>query len=156
MEILSNCILRFKEFYVVYGDPSSENSCSNVLLTNSLTIVVDCWTFQVDASVGNSEASIGMTQKGCADLGDAVMAVNFISVCCVLEGELRAINLALQVAKSKGISKLIESDSIVAVKGFSFGSLLFGWDSFPLFLDCINRFKEFEFVEIVVYFLFYY
>ncbi|KAF4370977.1 hypothetical protein F8388_002870 [Cannabis sativa] len=65
-------------------------------------------------------------------LGEAVIAVEFTEV------------------KINGFKKVvIESDSVLGVKGFQVGSIPFEWGSFLFFMDCINCFKDYEFVTVV-------
>uniref|UniRef100_A0A803PUR5 Uncharacterized protein n=1 Tax=Cannabis sativa TaxID=3483 RepID=A0A803PUR5_CANSA len=82
----------------------------------------DVWCLQVDAFVVQSEAGFAMFQKSCDQVDEALVAVGCAKVSTVLEGKFRAIALALQVSRDKGINRLcIEMDSKVAATTFKIG-----------------------------------
>uniref|UniRef100_A0A803PAP7 RNase H type-1 domain-containing protein n=1 Tax=Cannabis sativa TaxID=3483 RepID=A0A803PAP7_CANSA len=79
------------------------------------------------------------------NLEDSWVAVGHDEVEGVLEGELRGIALALQAGLDKNVSKVrIETDSKASALAFKVGSLLFGWNVFPIFSFCLNHCKSFD------------
>uniref|UniRef100_A0A803QHZ7 Reverse transcriptase domain-containing protein n=1 Tax=Cannabis sativa TaxID=3483 RepID=A0A803QHZ7_CANSA len=101
--------------------------------------------FQVDASVSGNDSGIAAILNTEGDWNDTLIALDFGMVHSVIEGELSAISLALSTAASKGFHKVaIESDCAVAIQGLQSGCFPVGWGSYPVFMDCMSKSREFE------------
>uniref|UniRef100_A0A803PB82 Reverse transcriptase domain-containing protein n=1 Tax=Cannabis sativa TaxID=3483 RepID=A0A803PB82_CANSA len=101
--------------------------------------------FQVDASVSGNDSGIAAILNTEDDWNDTLIALDFGMVHSVIEGELSAISLALSTAASKGFHKVaIESDCAVAIQGLQSGCFPVGWGSYPVFMECMSKCREFD------------
>uniref|UniRef100_A0A803P438 CCHC-type domain-containing protein n=1 Tax=Cannabis sativa TaxID=3483 RepID=A0A803P438_CANSA len=101
--------------------------------------------FQVDASVSDNDSGIAAILNTEGDWNDTLIALDFGMVHSAIEGELSAISVALSTAASKGFHKVaIESDCAVAIQGLQSGCFPVGWGSYPVFMECMSKSREFE------------
>ncbi|KAM6588656.1 hypothetical protein CsatA_011261 [Cannabis sativa] len=100
-----------------------------------------------DASVLNSKAGLGVVELTGEDVGDWWATTEVCEVSGVLEGELRAIRLALvQVSLRKVTKLLVQSDSKAAVLALRCGSLPLAWGTYPVYESCLSLCKCFDHV----------
>ncbi|XP_060972110.1 uncharacterized protein LOC133038081 [Cannabis sativa] len=106
---------------------------------------VEFTKYQTDASVVCSKAGLGVVEIANEALQEWWVAVDFSEVSGVLEGELRAIHLALLQARSRKVTKLlVQSDSKVTVLALNFRSLPFAWGTSPVYESCRSLCKYFD------------
>ncbi|XP_030477965.1 uncharacterized protein LOC115695006 [Cannabis sativa] len=110
----------------------------------------DHWRCSVDASVAGGRAGFAVFHRQ-QELEKSWLAVGVGNVEGVLEGELRAIELALESGLKHQVVKIwVETDSKVAALAFKNARIPYGWRVFPLFSKCMNLCERFESV-IVTY-----
>uniref|UniRef100_A0A803NWY3 RNase H type-1 domain-containing protein n=1 Tax=Cannabis sativa TaxID=3483 RepID=A0A803NWY3_CANSA len=103
--------------------------------------------FFSDASILNGVAGVAAVKVNVADVGDSLVASRFHTVSGVLEGELLAILLALQMACKLGAKKIkVQSDSKVAIMALKNGCLPYAWGTYPVFESCRCICKCFDLV----------
>uniref|UniRef100_A0A803PRV9 Reverse transcriptase domain-containing protein n=1 Tax=Cannabis sativa TaxID=3483 RepID=A0A803PRV9_CANSA len=105
----------------------------------------DLVPFNTDASILNDEAGLAAVQRAEEDREMAWVATDFKKVAGILEGELLAILLALQVARQRNILKIkVLSDSKVAVMALNLGCLPLAWGTYLVFESCLCMCKCFD------------
>uniref|UniRef100_A0A803QDU6 Reverse transcriptase domain-containing protein n=1 Tax=Cannabis sativa TaxID=3483 RepID=A0A803QDU6_CANSA len=78
----------------------------------------------------------------------AIMAQSFRVVNSVLETELEAVHLCLEVAlEEKLVDVLVESDSMIVVNALNSKELPYAWGSYPIFIKCITLIRCFNFIS---------
>ncbi|KAF4376980.1 hypothetical protein F8388_022696 [Cannabis sativa] len=78
----------------------------------------------------------------------AIMAQSFRVVNSVLEVELEAVHLCLEVAlEEKLVDVLVESDSTIVVNALNSKELPYAWGSYPIFIKCISLIRCFNFIS---------
>uniref|UniRef100_A0A803NIR1 non-specific serine/threonine protein kinase n=1 Tax=Cannabis sativa TaxID=3483 RepID=A0A803NIR1_CANSA len=108
------------------------------------TLLDEAWCCMVDASIRDDEAGLAVIKVNELDAGASLVSLGWTKVKGVLEGELLSIAMALRLAKENCASVVkIETDSLIAAKAFENAQLPFGWETFPLFCECLNLCKSF-------------
>ncbi|XP_060972106.1 uncharacterized protein LOC133038077 [Cannabis sativa] len=103
--------------------------------------------YSVDASGLNSKAGLGVVELSGEAVGDWWATTEISEVSGVLEGELRAIRLALVQASLRNVTKLlVQSDSKAAVLALRCGSLPLAWGTYPVYESCLSLCKCFDHV----------
>uniref|UniRef100_A0A803QHC4 RNase H type-1 domain-containing protein n=1 Tax=Cannabis sativa TaxID=3483 RepID=A0A803QHC4_CANSA len=107
------------------------------------------WCCKVDASISDDVVGFAAIQINDADVGESLVYFGWTKVRGVLEGELLGIALALRMAKERQTAVVkIETDSLIAASAFENAHLPYGWDTYPLFRDCLNLCKSFDKVSV--------
>uniref|UniRef100_A0A803Q031 Reverse transcriptase n=1 Tax=Cannabis sativa TaxID=3483 RepID=A0A803Q031_CANSA len=105
----------------------------------------DLIPFHTDASILNDEVGCAAVLRAEEDGKMAWVATDFKKGAGILEGELLAILLALQVARQRNITKIkVLSDSKVAVMALNLGCLPLAWGTYPVFESCLCLCKCFD------------
>uniref|UniRef100_A0A803QAN7 Reverse transcriptase domain-containing protein n=1 Tax=Cannabis sativa TaxID=3483 RepID=A0A803QAN7_CANSA len=97
----------------------------------------DLIPFHTDASISGEEAGLAAVQRAADDGVLAWVATDFTKVSGILEGELLAILLTLQLARQLNVQRIkVHSDSKVAVMALNLGCLPLAWGTYPVFESC--------------------
>uniref|UniRef100_A0A803PXJ0 RNase H type-1 domain-containing protein n=1 Tax=Cannabis sativa TaxID=3483 RepID=A0A803PXJ0_CANSA len=103
--------------------------------------------FYCDASILDEAAGVVAVEVAEPIVGDSWVATEFHTVSGILEGELLAILLTLEVARQRGVRKIkILSDSKVAIMALNNGCLPYAWGTYPVFESCRCVCKCFDLV----------
>uniref|UniRef100_A0A803NJD4 Reverse transcriptase domain-containing protein n=1 Tax=Cannabis sativa TaxID=3483 RepID=A0A803NJD4_CANSA len=149
-DICRSIKLRTRDFVskTLWFDQEEEN---RVVIDDTRTVMSDLsdsrrpWCCKVDASVADGVAGFAGIQVIDDDVGSSKVSLGWNKVRSVLEGELLGIALALRMAKECHASVVkIEMDSLVAATTFGNAKLPYGWDTYPLFRDCLCQCKAFD------------
>uniref|UniRef100_A0A803Q826 CCHC-type domain-containing protein n=1 Tax=Cannabis sativa TaxID=3483 RepID=A0A803Q826_CANSA len=143
--VLCNSIWKWNNDRVFKGQADDLEVIYRKIIHRSRDFVSKTIWFEQDASISDGVAGFAAIQINDADVGNSLVYLGWNKVRGVLEGELLGIALALWMAKESHASVVkIETDSLIAATAFGNAQLPYGWDTYPLFRDCLCLCKAFD------------
>ncbi|XP_060968612.1 uncharacterized protein LOC115704452 [Cannabis sativa] len=149
-KLISDINLRVKEMEMRMAPLKLMDRSQDIDVELDFQNIDDLQCFFSDASILNGAAGVAAVKVNVADVGESWVASRFHTVSGVLEGELLAIYLALQMACELGAKKIkVLSDSKVAIMDLKNGCLPYAWGTYPVFESCRCICKCFDLVVFV-------